>query len=175
MFRVLSCILFLFLGACSSMGFYQTVDYVDKDRFMGKWYVIAARATFLEKGAHNSLEVYSWNKEKERIEIDFTFRKNGFDGKLKKIPQKAWIHNEKTNAHWKVQPFWPIKLDYLVLDLDSNYEWVVIGVPNEKYVWIMARDWKMDDQKYELILSRLNELNYNTKDIKKVPQLWPSS
>ena len=34
------------------------VDYVDLDRFMGDWYVIANIPTFLEKDAYNPLENY---------------------------------------------------------------------------------------------------------------------
>lgn len=44
----------------------KTVDLVDIDRFMGKWYVIASRPTFLEEGAHNAIETYTWNNKKPR-------------------------------------------------------------------------------------------------------------
>ena len=41
----------------------QTVSYVDLDRFMGDWYVIANIPTFLEKGAHNAVERYDLNDD----------------------------------------------------------------------------------------------------------------
>ena len=34
----------------------KTVDYVDIERFMGDWYVIANIPTFIEKGATNAIE-----------------------------------------------------------------------------------------------------------------------
>ena len=165
-------LILIFLVGCSSMSYNKTVAHVDRDRFMGKWYVIAARATFLEKGAHNSVEIYKWNEKDQRIDIDFTFRKDGFDGKLKSIPQKAWIINKETNAQWKVQPFWPLKFDYLVVDMDPDYQWVVIGVPNQNYAWIMARDWKMADAQYDLIIKSLQDKQYQVEGIEKVPQQW---
>ncbi|MCO4754738.1 MAG: lipocalin family protein [Bacteriovoracaceae bacterium] len=126
----------------------------------------------MEKGAHNSVEHYRWNEKKERIDIDFYFNKDSFTGKIKKIPQKGWIHNEKTNAHWKVRPFWPLKFDYLVIDLAEDYSWTVIGVPSQKWVWIMSDNWKMDDEQLNMIIARLNKMGYSTKDVNRVPQKW---
>ncbi len=162
----------IFLLGCSSVKYEKTVPFVDINKFMGKWYVVAARASFLESGAHNSLEDYSWNEKEKRIDINFTFRKDSFDGRLKKIPQKAWIFNKETNAHWKVQPLWPLKLDYIVIALDDNYEWVCVGVPNQNYLWIMTRDWNVSEDKIKDITSKVAALGYNTDDIKIVPQNW---
>ena len=48
----------LLAGCQASMPPLKTVDYVDLDRFMGDWYVIANIPTFVEKGAHNAVESY---------------------------------------------------------------------------------------------------------------------
>lgn len=165
-------ILITLLVGCSTVKYKKTVDYVDINKFMGKWYVVAARATFLESGAHNSLEDYSWNEKEKRIDINFSFKKNSFEGKLKNITQKAWIFNKETNAHWKVQPLWPLKLDYIVIALDEKYEWVCVGVPSESYVWIMARDWKMKKSKIDELIKKLDNLGYETNKIKYIPHKW---
>ena len=48
------------MGACAAeRPELDTVDYVDLDRFMGDWYVIANIPTFVEKGAHNAIETYA--------------------------------------------------------------------------------------------------------------------
>ena len=39
------------------------VDYVDLDRFMGDWYVIATIPTFLERDAYNPIETYQLNSD----------------------------------------------------------------------------------------------------------------
>jgi apolipoprotein D and lipocalin family protein len=154
------------------MNYNQTVAKLDKDRFMKKWYVIAGRFTFMEKGAHNAVEVYSWNSEKERIDIEFYFNKDAFDGKIKKIPQKAWIQNKETNAYWKVSPFWPLKFDYLVVAMADDYSWTAIGVPSQKYLWIMAEDWYFDDDKLNQVTKKLKEVGYSTENIERIPQKW---
>lgn len=170
--KILILITTIFIGACSNMSYNKTISNLDINRFMGKWYVIAARYTIFENGAHNSVENYTWNEKEQRIDVDFTYRKDSFDGKLKRITQKAWVFNQETKAHWKIQIIWPFKLDYIVVDIDDNYEWVVIGVPSESYVWIMSRDWKMSSETLDMIKDRLDNLGYSTKDISIIPQKW---
>ena len=64
----------LTLASCASSGpEMETVDYVDLERFMGDWYVIANIPTFLEKGAHNAVETYALNDD-GTIATTFTFR-----------------------------------------------------------------------------------------------------
>jgi apolipoprotein D and lipocalin family protein len=152
------------------MNFKHTVEHVDIPKFMGTWYVWAGRTTFLESGAYSSIEKYTWNDKDERIDIDFTFHKGSFDGNLKSIPQKAWIFNKMTNAHWKVQPFWPFKLDYLVIDLDSDYQWTAIGVPSGAYLWIMGRVPVVSDKELNQIIDRVKSLGYPVEDVVRVPQ-----
>lgn len=151
------------------MDYRKTVDKVEIKKFMKKWYVIAGRTTFLENGAHNSIEEYTWNEEEERIDIKFQFNKDSFDGEVKKIPQKGWIYNEETNAHWKVRPIWPLKLSYLIIGLADDYSWTAIGVPNGKYLWIMADTPKMEGVKLAEILANLEATGYPVNNIKKIP------
>ena len=58
------------------------VDYVDLERFMGKWYVIASIPTLLERDIFNAVEAYQL-MEDGTISTTFKFRKNGFDGQKK--------------------------------------------------------------------------------------------
>jgi apolipoprotein D and lipocalin family protein len=168
--------LILFLGTivCTTTGNnVKTVENVDIQKFMGDWYVLAGRFTFLEKEVHNGLERYTWNEKENRIDVDFTYNKGSFTGPQKSIPQKAWIYNQETKAHWKVSPLWPLKFDYLIVALDENYRWTAIGVPDQKYLWIMARDWKNPEPIVAEATARLNQIGYDTKNMVLVPQQRP--
>jgi apolipoprotein D and lipocalin family protein len=164
-------LLFLLMGCAVNKPF-KTAESVDLDKFVSKWYVIAGRLTMFEDGAHNAVEDYSWSENKEFIKINFYFNQDSFDGKIKEIPQKAWVHNFETNAHWKVRPFWPLKLDYIILDVADDYSWTAVGVPSQKYLWIMAKDWQMSEEKLEEIKLRLKNIDYSTEEIIRVPQKW---
>ena len=154
-------------------GNVKTVESVEINKFMGDWYVLAGRFTFLEKDVHNGLERYTFNKEKDQIDVDFTYNKGAFDGPKKSLPQTAWIFDHVSNSHWKVSPLWPFKFDYLIVALDTNYRWTAIGIPDEKYLWIMARDWKNPEATIQEAITQLNKIGYDTKNLVRVPQQWP--
>jgi apolipoprotein D and lipocalin family protein len=148
----------------------KTVSYVDIPKFMGTWYVIANIPTFVEKGATNAIEAYTWNEKENRIDVDFHYRKNSPNGELKSYPQKAWIHDTKSNAEWRVQPWWPLKFAYLIIDLAPDYSYTIIGVPSRNYVWIMAREKKLPDALLESLIKKLEAMGYDISKIQKVPQ-----
>ncbi len=162
----------MFLGACNSEdGGLETVDYVDIERFMGDWYVIANIPTFLEKGAHNAVETYALNDD-GTIATTFTFRKDSFDGKEKEYNPKGWILDEETNARWGMRFVWPIKADYRIVWLDDDYSITVIGRDARDFVWIMARESEIPDKKYDEIVSFVESIGYDTSKIQRVPQRW---
>lgn len=149
----------------------ETVPYVDIEKFMGKWYVIANIPTFLEKGATNAIESYRLN-DKGEVETYFSYFKGSPQGAKKEYFPKGFIINKKTNAEWKMQFLWPFKAPFLIIDLDQDYRFTVIGVPNRKYVWIMARDSQIPQNTYQGILSRLQKKGYDLTKLQMVPQIW---
>lgn len=155
--------------SCSQTSYKKTVPRVERDRFMGKWYVLAGRFTAFEKGVHNATEFYTWNQAQERIDIEFKYNKGSLNGPVKEIPQKGWIVDTQTNATWKVSPFWPLKFGYLIIALDPNYQWTAIGVPDQAYLWIMARSPQLPRTEVDRIIETLRSEGYDTKDIVFVP------
>lgn len=153
------------LASCSGMSYKKTVGHVDRARFMGDWYVIAGRFTFLEKDAYNAVERYHWNQKEQRIDVSYEYNKGSLTGKKKTIPQKAWIVDQDSNARWKVSPLWPLKFSYLVIALDQDYQWTAIGVPDQDYLWIMARDPHFSREQMQMVLNELQREGYRTDEL----------
>ncbi len=143
---------------------------IEIPKFMGKWYVIANIPTFLEIGAHNATESYQWNAKKELIEVDFRFNQGAPKGRLIKIPQKAFIHDQKTKAEWRIQLFWPFKSAYLILFIAKDDSTTIVGVPNKKHVWIMARKPHLSPVVYNKLVAKVKILGYDIAKLQKVPQ-----
>ena len=160
-----------FMGNGKELERLETVEYVNLERFMGDWYVIANIPTFIEKGAVNAIESYKLDS-RGRVKTTFTFKKDSPDGPQKTYNPTGFIYDKKTNAEWRMQFLWPFKSPFLIIDLDEEYSYTVIGIPSRKYVWIMARDHKMPDGLYNNIISKLKNVGYDTSLIKKVPQNW---
>ena len=150
----------------------KTVDFVDIEKFMGDWYVVANIPTYIEKNAVNAIESYTLN-ENGNIDINFTFSELNPNGEIKKYSAKGFIYNKESNAEWRVQFFWPIKFSYKVIYLDNNYKYTVVGVPNRKYLWIMSKEPEIEEVRYNEILEILKtKYNYDIKKIQLVKQEW---
>jgi apolipoprotein D and lipocalin family protein len=160
------------LGACASKGpEMKTVDYVDLDRFMGDWYVIANIPTFLEKGAHNAVETYALNDD-GTVATTFVFRDGGFDGEEKTYTPKGFVRDDGTNALWGMRFIWPIKADYRIVYLDGDYEQTVIARQKRDFVWIMARTPEISGEDYDRLIEFVASIGYDVSKIERVPQSW---
>lgn len=163
----------IFLMGCQSAPEkpIRTVDYVDIERFMGDWYVIANIPTFIEKGAHNAVESYTLDED-GTVDTTFTFRKDGFDGDVKTYNPRGFIRDTESNAIWGMQFIWPIKADYRIVYLADDYSQTVIGRNKRDYVWIMARTPSIPEEDYRDILALLEAEGYDISKIEQVPQRW---
>ncbi len=163
------CTLMTLFTACATRAPMPTVDYVDLDRFMGDWYVIANIPTFIERNAYNSVETYELDKN-GNIPTTFTFNKGGFDGPLKTYKPIGFIKNQQSNALWGMQFIWPVKADYRIVYLSDDYQRVIIGRKARDYVWLMARVPQIGDEDYQALIKVIDELGYDTAKVRKVPQ-----
>ncbi|MCV6605784.1 MAG: lipocalin family protein, partial [Porticoccaceae bacterium] len=77
-----------------------------------------------------------------------------------------------TNAEWRMQFFWPLKADYVVMYLSEDYQQTIIAHPNRRYAWIMQRTPLMSDDTYSQLLDKLQAAGYERSMIKRQPQDW---
>jgi len=146
----------------------ETVNYVDINRFMGDWYVIANIPTFIEKEAYNAVESYRL-ADNGNIETTFRFNKGGYDGDVKVYRPKGFIRDKTSNAVWDMQFIWPFKAEYRIIYLDEEYFVTVIGRTKRDYVWIMARKPSISDSTYRQLLKFLQDQGYDPQMVQKVP------
>jgi apolipoprotein D and lipocalin family protein len=163
----------LLAGCQASRPPLETVDYVDLERFMGDWYVIANIPTFLEQGAHNAIESYRLDDD-GTIATTFTFRDDGFDGPQKSYHPRGFVRDRTTNAEWGMQFIWPIKGDYRIIYLTDDYSVTVIGRNKRDYVWLMAREPVLSEQQYDEAMAVIADAGYDLSRVQRVPQHWPA-
>jgi apolipoprotein D and lipocalin family protein len=173
MFRVLGVMFmgFIMLGCSNTRTPIKTMEFVDLDRFMGDWYVIANIPTFIEKGAHNAIESYRMDKD-GTIATTFTFFEDGFDGEKKTYTPRGFVKDKKTNAIWGMRFIWPFKADFRIVYVDEQYTQTIIGRNARDYVWIMARRPNLPDQEYQKLLDIVKRQGYDISKINRVPQKW---
>jgi apolipoprotein D and lipocalin family protein len=161
----------VFLTGCAGDGGERmdTVSYVDLERFMGDWYVVASIPTFLEKGAHNAVETYELDPD-GTIATTFTFNKDSYDGPLKTYHPTGFVLDQETNARWGMQFIWPIKGDYRVIYLDDDYQFTVIGRAKRDYVWVMSRKPHFSNEGFDRVKDFIQGVGYDASKLRRVPQ-----
>jgi len=142
---------------------------VDLQNFMGDWYVIAHIPTFIETQAYNAVENYKLDPD-GTIATTFTFNKGSLDGPVKTYHPRGFIHNPTTQAEWRMQFIWPFKAAYLITYLSDDGQTTIIGVPDRKYAWIMARAKTISDEKYQEMVKRLETSGHDLSKLRRVPQ-----
>lgn len=164
----------LFLSACAgnAMNEIKPVSQVDLPKFMGDWYVIAAIPTMIETQAYNAIENYAQNPD-GTIATTFTYYKGAFDGPFKEYHPKGFVQPNTGNAIWGMQFIWPIKADFRIAYLDSDYQRTIIARNARDYVWIMARTPQISDTDYDAMVQSVKDMGYDTSKLRKVPQSWP--
>ena len=160
----------MLLTGCAGYGekSMETVPYVDIERFMGDWYVVANIPTFVEKGAHNAVESYELNPD-GTIATTFKFNKDSFDGPVKTYRPTGFVMDRKTNALWGMQFVWPFKGDYRIIYLDDAYQLTVIGRAKRDYVWVMARKPDFSDAEFDRIKEFIQSVGYDAGKLQRIP------
>jgi apolipoprotein D and lipocalin family protein len=160
----------LALTACDDIGAepMETVPYVDLERFMGPWFVLANIPTFLEKDAYNPVERYELNPD-GTIATTFTFNQGSFDGPLKVYHPKGFVKDTTTNARWGMQFLWPIKADFRIIYLADDYSLTVIGREKRDYVWVMGRTPELSDADFERMKAFIESVGYDPSKLQRCP------
>ena len=115
-----------------------TVQNVNLERYMGKWYEIAALPQVFQQGCFATAANYSLRKN-GTVQVINTCNKGSVDGPVTTAKGKAWVVDRKTNAKLKVSFQWPFAGDYWILALDNDYTYALVGTPDRKSLWILAR------------------------------------
>lgn len=161
----------LMSGCASNEKTLPTADSVDIEQFMGRWYVHGFTPIIVDKEAHNAIEHYRLDED-DKIQTTYQFREGGFDGEIKTYTPVGWVHDEASNAEWRMQFLWPFRSDYLVLHVDDAYTETIIAHPSRKYAWIMLRDTEVNDEDYARLLGKLAAAGYDTSLVQRMPHDW---
>jgi lipocalin len=147
----------------------KTVKDVDIKKYMGVWYEIARFPHKFEKDLVGVTATYIM-KEDGGISVINQGYKHTLDGKHKVARGKARIINPDNLGHLQVTFFLCFWSDYLILELDKDYQHVLIGSTSPNYLWILSRKSNMDEKTYDMLVEKAKSLGYDTSKLQKVLQ-----
>jgi apolipoprotein D and lipocalin family protein len=163
-------LLWLICASCAtnqSVPELPTVTSVDLTRYQGTWYEIARLPAWFQKECTQSKATYKLLQSGDvavRNECLTT------KGKSKVAFGTASVIDKQTNAklevvfdNWfsRLFPFLT-KGKYWILHLDTEYRTVIVGTPDRKYLWIMARTPGLKGEAYQELVRLARTLGFET-------------
>lgn len=145
-----------------------TVEKVEVDRYLGKWYEIAMIPNRFQSMCVADTRA-EYQRNNDALKVINRCRKQ--DGRIETAEGVAKIVDGSNNAKLRVSFFRPFYGNYWVLDLDPNYQWVLVGEPSRKYGWILSRNMQLEPSQLQAILQTAGRLGYQTSDFKMTPQV----
>jgi apolipoprotein D and lipocalin family protein len=160
----------IFISSCSKSHLpLETVPSVDLNKYEGRWYEIAALPQRYEKGCYCVYAEYKQHPE-GYMEVNNYCRKGGPNGEGKSVQGKAFPVKGSENSKLKVQFFWPFRGDYWILELDPNYQHVLVGSPDRESLWILSRTPKLDEAVYNLMVQQAKSKGFPIDQLEKMDQ-----
>ncbi|KCZ53419.1 hypothetical protein HY29_17100 [Hyphomonas beringensis] len=168
------------LAACTSQPDYRedttpppTVSSVDLQRYAGLWYEISRYPNGFERNCTGVTAEYALNDD-GTIAVTNTCFKNSLDGKKDVANGRARVVEGSNNSKLKVKfaPAWVpfAEGDYWILALEDDYSAVLVGSPDGKYLWILAREPQLDISTLDALKTRAKDLGYDTAPLEMTVQ-----
>lgn len=169
----------LFLAACGQPPInrdagvpLETVESVDLDRYLGRWYEIARFPNGFEENCEGVTADYA-RRDDGLIAVVNTCYKGSPGGEKKQAKGRARVVDEATNAKLKVSFFGPFWGDYWVIGLAEDYSVALVGEPEGRYLWILSRTPEISDETRARALSDLEAMGYDTDALYWTKQAKP--
>ncbi|MCG6859794.1 MAG: lipocalin family protein [Chromatiaceae bacterium] len=163
------CIPLLLLGVATGSTLAdppRTVDFVDLQRYMGRWYEIAALPNFFQRQCVRDTTADYRLRSDETVAVTNRCRKK--DGTFDEAKGIARTTDPATNSKLEVSfvsvfgkhLFWG---DYWIIGLGADYDYALVGTPSRRWGWILARDPRPSQQRIASWLERFREQGYDPK------------
>ncbi|PIM98375.1 Apolipoprotein D/Lipocalin [Handroanthus impetiginosus] len=152
----------------------EVVKGLDTERYMGRWYEIASfPSRFQPKSGVDTRATYKLNSDGTVHVLNETWT----DGKRSSIEGSAYKADPKSDeAKLKVKfylppflPIIPVTGDYWVLYIDPDYQYALIGEPSRRYLWILCRQPRLDEETYNQLVEKAKEEGYDVNKLNKTP------
>jgi apolipoprotein D and lipocalin family protein len=156
--------LILLAGRTAAASPPPTVDHVDVDRYLGRWYEIALLPNRFQGGCARDTNATYGLRDDGLISV--TNRCVTATGNAVSITGVARPKDPDDNAKLKVSFFGIFGLrlwlgDYWVMEVGEDYDYALVGTPSRRWGWVLSRDPHPPKARIDAWMKRLGELGYD--------------
>jgi apolipoprotein D and lipocalin family protein len=148
---------------------------VDLGRYTGRWHEIARLPMPFQKAGEAAVAEYGINADGTVSVHNIAIRA---DGSQHDIRGRAKVLNPPENTRLAVRfSTWfaflipvPKAGNYWILHVDEQYQEAIVGTPDRKYLWLLARTPTIPESSYAALVARAGRLGYDTSRLIRDPQ-----
>jgi apolipoprotein D and lipocalin family protein len=169
--RALAGLALLAVAACAGRGPEPpaVASGVDLERYLGTWYEIASFPTRFQRGCSHTRAHYA-RREDGRIAVrNECFRDGAWDDAV----GSAWQPGSDP-ARLRVRYFWPFSAPYWILALGPDYRWALVGTPDRRFLWVLARRPALDEDAWQTALGEARARGFDPERLVRTVQSEPA-
>lgn len=145
----------------------RAVGYLDVDRYMGRWYVLANIPYFAERG--NLAPYVEYSRRPDGLIDDKYTARESFERPPFTKDGMIEITDPISQSEGRITFLPPLWQDYAVLFVDDQYRYSIIGHPSRDYVWFFAREPELSREMYQAMLAVARANGFDTTRILRIP------
>jgi apolipoprotein D and lipocalin family protein len=155
----------LLLVSCTTFagsGELPTANYVDIERYLGKWYAVTSLPQFFTRDCTAQTAEYGIINSQTISVVNTCIKKKGSTD----IKGQAVVKNAATNAELIVTfdsfftRLFRVKGDYTIIRLDPQYRYSLVGSKNRKSLWLLSRTPVVPEEVYESYVAEAQRLGF---------------
>jgi apolipoprotein D and lipocalin family protein len=151
-----------------------TAAAVDLSRYAGRWYELARLPMPFQKANEAAIAEYAANADGTISVHNIAIRP---DGSQRDIRGYAKVLNPPENTKLAVRfktwfgPLIPVPKEgnYWIFHVDEQYQEAIVGTPNRKYLWLLARTPTIPDASYAALVAKASQLGFDTSRLLRDP------
>ena len=150
-----------------------SVQQLDIKRYAGHWYEIARLPLYFQRKCASDVTATYRIQSNGKIEVDNqckTAEGKGMQSIGQATPTDRAGQLKVTflpkGLRWL--PFG--QADYWVLAVDDNYQYALVGTPNQKNLWVLSRTPTMPDATYQALINQAAAYGYPVSQVTRTAQ-----
>ena len=155
-----------------------TVDKVDLERYVGRWYEIARLPNRFQSQCAGDVTATYTALSATAVRVTNACRTH--EGETDSSEGVARVRDTTTNAKLEVR-FLPLALawlpfawgDYWILDLAPDYSHALVGTPSRETLWILSRRPELDAATYGRLVAKARALGFPTDKLVRTRHAAP--
>ncbi len=154
----------------------DVVEFVEIDRYMGRWYEIATTPSFQQGACYGTTADYTFNDSMGWVNVTNSCYNGSLTGSLQKINGLAELDDTETQAKLLVSffgqssPYWVVALDGS--GEGDQYAWAVVSVPFGQTMWLLSRTKQMDPIQRDAIEAHLIARGFPVDTLIDTPHVY---